>query len=127
MPPPTTARGLLGHFLRGTEPPTVDQRDSPPPVQSPTSSPVRAKMTARDGGGDARGGAGRHKSLRDGEGGVRGSGGEIQGRKGSESRYRRGGKGDNRGDIDDGVNREQEGGKTEDPSGGRQNDGAGRK
>ena len=71
MPSPTTARGLLGNFLRGADPPAADQRVSPPPFQSPTSSSLRAISVAGAGGGGARGGAGGRRSLWDGRGGGR--------------------------------------------------------
>ena len=47
---PTTARGLLGHFLRGADPPATDQCVSPTPVRLPTSSSLQAISAAGAGG-----------------------------------------------------------------------------
>ena len=69
MPPSTTARGMLGHFLHGADPPKVNQRASPLPVRSPTYSSLRAILAAGAGGGGGRGGTGRCRSPRDGRGG----------------------------------------------------------
>ena len=69
MPPPTMARGLLEHFPRGADPPTTDQRASPPPIQSLTSLSLRAILAARAGGRGAQGGVSGHRIPRDGEGG----------------------------------------------------------
>ena len=74
MTSPTTARGILGHFPRGTDPPKADQSASPPPVLLPTYSSLQAISTSGAGGGCARGGAGRRRSPRYGGGGGRGSG-----------------------------------------------------
>ena len=81
MPPPTTARGLLGHFLHGADPLSVCQRILSPPIRSLRSSSLRAILVAGYGGGGARAGAGRCRSPREGgggerraEGGARGSG-----------------------------------------------------
>ena len=74
MPSPTTARGLLGHFMRGVDPPAVNQRVSPPPVRSPISSFLWAIPAAGAGVGGARGDVGRRGSPRDGGGEGRGQG-----------------------------------------------------
>ena len=50
MPSPTTTRGLLGHFPRGADPPANDRRATTSPVQSPTSSSLRAISAAEAGG-----------------------------------------------------------------------------
>ena len=84
MPPPTTARGMLGNFLRGVDLPAVGQSASPPPVRSPTSSSLGEISAAGAGGGGTRSGAGGCKSPRDGGGMGRGSGGrtrEVRGLK----------------------------------------------
>ena len=67
---PTTVRGLLGHFLRGADPPTTDQRASTLPVRSPTSSSLWALLAAGAGGRGAQGGASGRRSPRDGGGEV---------------------------------------------------------
>ena len=56
MPPPTTARGLLGHFPRGPDPPATDQCASPPTVQSPTYLSLREILADGAGGRAARDG-----------------------------------------------------------------------
>ena len=58
MPSPILARGLLGHFLRGAEPPTVVQSASPLTVRSPTFLSLRIISAAGARGGGARGSAG---------------------------------------------------------------------
>ena len=78
MLPPTTERGLLGHFLHGVYPPAVYQHASPSPVRSPTSSSLREISEARAGGGGVRGGAGGSKIPRNGGGGGRGAGGRSR-------------------------------------------------
>ena len=78
MPPLTTARGLIGNFVRGADPPVVDQCDSPLPVQLPTSLSLRAISAARAGGEGVRGGTGRRKIPRDGRGAGRGAGGRSR-------------------------------------------------
>ena len=75
IPSPTTARGLLGQFLRVMDPSAVNQRAIPVPVWLPTYLSLLSILAAMAGGGGARGGAGEHKSLRDGGGGARGTGG----------------------------------------------------
>ena len=71
MPSSATARGLLGNFPYGADPPYTDQRASPLPVQSTTSSSLRAILAAKAGGGGVRGRAGGRKSPMDGGGGGR--------------------------------------------------------
>ena len=56
---PTTARGLLGHFPHGADP--------------PASNKCCAISAARVGIGGARGGTGRFKIMRDGGGGGKGA------------------------------------------------------
>ena len=51
MSSPTTARGLLGHFPQVADPPANDQHATTLPVQSPTSSSLRAISAAGAGGG----------------------------------------------------------------------------
>ena len=75
MPSPTTARGLLGHFLRGVDPPATDQRAPTRPVRLPTSSSIRVILAAGAGGRCARGGSSGCRSPRDDGGGGAGSGG----------------------------------------------------
>ena len=102
MPPPTTERGLLGHFLRGTDPPTFSQSASPPPLRSPTSLSLRDILAAGAGGGGARGGTGGRKSPRDDRGEGRGAFGITRDGGGAKSRKAGGGEGDVGGDRDDG-------------------------
>ena len=85
MPSPTTVRGLLGHFLRGADPPATNQRASTPPVRSPTYSSLRAISAAGARGRGARGGASSCRSLRDGGGGGAGSGRKNRNREGRTS------------------------------------------
>ena len=94
MMSPTTARGLLGNFLHGADPPAADQNASPPPVQSPTSSSLRAILAAEARGRGAKGGAGEHKGLRDGGRGVGGK--ENETGTGGERRKARRGRGKGR-------------------------------
>ena len=75
---PITARGLLGHFLHGVDSPTVNQRASPPPVQSPIFLSLREISAAGTGQEGAWGGASGCRSLRDGRGGERGAGGRYR-------------------------------------------------
>ena len=82
MPPPNTARGLLGHLLRGAYLPAVNQRVSPPLVRLFTSYSLWAILAARDGGGGARGCAGGNRIPRDGRGGGRGAGRKYRGGQG---------------------------------------------
>ena len=65
MLPPTKARGLLGIFPCGTDPPTTNQRDITPPVRSPTSSSLRAILAAGTRGRGAQGGVSGRRSPRD--------------------------------------------------------------
>ena len=68
MPMITTARGLLGHFTRGVDPPTFYNTISPLPVQAPTSLSLRAISVAGAGGGGVWGSmVGRRSSQ---EGGI---------------------------------------------------------
>ena len=71
MPPPTTARGMLGHFLCVVDPPATYQCDLPPPVRARTYFSLQAILTAKAGGGSTQGETGRCRRLRD----VRGGGG----------------------------------------------------
>ena len=81
MPSPTTARGLLGNFLRSTYPPAANQRISPLPVRSPTSSSIRAISVAGSGEGGARGRSdGRRSPWGGGGGGRRAGGRDREGR-----------------------------------------------
>ena len=84
IPPPPTVRGLIGHFLRIADPPTVGYRASPPPVWSLTYFSLRAISEASDGGGGVWGGAGGSKSLTGGGGGGIGSGGKHRDGKGAK-------------------------------------------
>ena len=72
---PTTARGLLGIFLRGTDPPATYQRATTLPIQSPTSSSLWSLLAAVAGERGARGKTSGRKSPRDGRGGSAGEGG----------------------------------------------------
>ena len=72
MQSPTTTRVILGHFPRGADPPSADQRASPPTVQSPKYSTSQRISADEAGGGSARGGAGGRRSPQDGGGGVGG-------------------------------------------------------
>ena len=69
MPSPTTARGLLGNFLRGTDLPTTDQHASPLPVRLTTSLSLWAISAVGVGEMGALGGVGGYRSLRNGGGG----------------------------------------------------------
>ena len=85
MPSPTTARGLLGHFLCGADPPATDQRAPPPPVRSQTYLSLRAISEARARGRGAQGGAISRRSPRDGRGeGGWSRGGTRGGTRGGE-------------------------------------------
>ena len=108
MLPPTTSRVLLGHFLHGVDPPTVDPRASPLTVRLPTSLSLRAISAAEDRSGDVRGGAGGCKSPRDSGGGKRGGRGEIQVQKENEARHVGSRSGDNGGNIYEGDSGERE-------------------
>ena len=70
----TTARGLLGHFPQGADPPAANQRVSLLPVRLPTSLSLQAILMAGAGGGGASGGAIGRRSLIDGGGGGRSAG-----------------------------------------------------
>ena len=100
---PTTAKGLLGHFPHGADPPTTYQSASPPPVQLPISFSLRAISAAGDGGKGAQGGASGSRSPRDGEGGGGGSGGKEQEQRRGDKRQDMGGDEDDGGDKDDNV------------------------
>ena len=76
MPPLTTARGLLGHFPWGADPPANDPRATTPPVQLLTSSSFRAILAAGAGGRSVRGGASGRRGPR--EVGRRGEWGEDE-------------------------------------------------
>ena len=115
----TPTRGLLGHFLRSADPNAVDQRALSLPIRLLTSSSLRAILTARAGGGGARVGAVRRKILRDGGGGDRVAVVGFREGRGGEVRHVRGDEGSDRGDSDDGINGEWEGGETEDLTGGK--------
>ena len=65
MPSPTTARGLLGHFPQGADPPATDQCATTPPVRLLTSLSLRAISTAGTGGR----GAGQGERPQETEGG----------------------------------------------------------
>ena len=65
MPFPTTARGLLGHFPQGSDPPANNSRATTPPVRLPTSSFLRAILAARAGGRSAWGGASGRRGPRE--------------------------------------------------------------
>ena len=84
MPSPTTARSLPGHFLRIADLPTVNQRDSPPPIWLPTFLSLCEILATGAGGGGVRGSAGRHNILRDSRGGGRGAGGGSRDRRGEK-------------------------------------------
>ena len=74
MPSPTTTRGLLGHFPRGTDPPANDQRATTPPVRLRTSLSLREISAAGAGGRSAWAGASGRRATREAEGG--GAGGD---------------------------------------------------
>ena len=99
MPSPTTASGLLRHFLRGADPSATDQYVTTPPVWLPTYSSLRAILAARDGGRGARGGANGRKGPRE-------EGGEKIWRRREE-------RGRNRADVWRDGNREEDGGREE--------------
>ena len=65
MPSPTMARGLLGHFLHGADPPATDQRSTTPPVRLPTYFSLRAILAARARRSGARGRASDRKIPKD--------------------------------------------------------------
>ena len=79
MPPPTAAKGLLGHFLCGADLPAVCQHISPPPVQFLKFLSLQVISAAGDGVRGSQSGAGGCRSLQDGRGGERGSGGRAGG------------------------------------------------
>ena len=85
MPPPTTARGLLGNLPRGADLHTTEQSDSPPPVRLSTSLSLRAILAARARGGGARGKPGGRRFPRDGGGEGNGAGGRTRGSRGATS------------------------------------------
>ena len=122
MLPPTMARGLLGKFPRSEDLPTVDQCAIPLPVRSPTSLPLQAILTARNGGRGARGGAGGHKIPRDGGGGSRGTGGRSRDERGANQGTE--GAAREKKDATETTVSTESGrrGETEDPSGVKQND-----
>ena len=66
MPSPITTRGLIGHFPRGVDPPTTDQRATTPPVRLPISSSLWAILVAGSVGRGTRSGASSRKGLREG-------------------------------------------------------------
>ena len=74
MPSPTTARGLLGCFPRGADPPSNYQCASPPSIRFPTTSSLWVILAAGSGGWGARGGTCRRSIPRD-----RGDGGGVTG------------------------------------------------
>ena len=76
MPSSTTARGLLGHFPQGADPPAIDPRVTTPPLRSPTSLSLREISAAGAGGRSARGEASGHRGPR--EVGRGGEGGEAK-------------------------------------------------
>ena len=82
MPSPTMERGLLGHFLCGTDMPVVCQRASTLPVHSPTYLSLQPILAAGARGRGARGGTRGSKSPRNGGGGGRGAGGGNRDRRG---------------------------------------------
>ena len=75
MPSPTTAREILGHFLRGADPPAINQHASTPPVRLPTYPSLRAILAAGARGRGVWGGASGRKVPRDGGGSIAGEGG----------------------------------------------------
>ena len=63
--PPTTARGPLGLFLHGADPPATNQRATTLPVRSPTYLYLQEILAAGAGGRGVRGGASGRKGLRE--------------------------------------------------------------
>ena len=101
---PTTVRGLLGLFPRGTDPPGTNLRATTLPVGLPTSLSLREISVAGAGGRGAREGVSGHKSPGDGEGGKRRSRGEERERRMADDRQVGGGNKDNgRNEKDDGT------------------------
>ena len=98
----TTARGLIGNFPPGAEPPAVGQCSSPLPVWLPTTLVLigdiggqgRAILAAGAGGGGTRGGMAGRKIPRDSRIGGRGAGGPWK--EGEQSEARRGQRGGRR-------------------------------
>ena len=77
MPSPTTMRGLLGQFPRGTDLPANDRCATTPPVRSPKSLSLRAISAAGAGGRSAWAGASGRRATREvGEGGAGGDNSE---------------------------------------------------
>ena len=80
MPSPTTARGLLGIFSRGANPPVTNPCATTAPVQLPTCLSLWAILAAGSGGRSARGGGSGRRDPREeggrraGEGGWKGEG-----------------------------------------------------
>ena len=75
MPSPTMARGLLGLFPQGVDPPATDQRKTTLPVRSPTSLSLQVILVARAGGRGVRGRVSGRKGQREEEGRSAGEGG----------------------------------------------------
>ena len=89
MPSPTTARGLLGIFLRGADPPATDQPTTTLHVRLPKSLSLQAISTDRAVGRGPWGGTNGRRIPRDGEGGsakAGGSKGRTSGKHGVETR-----------------------------------------
>ena len=59
MPSLIMARGILGHFARNADLPTVFHPISPPPIQSSISFSLWVILVAGAGGRGVQGGAGR--------------------------------------------------------------------
>ena len=68
---PNTARGLLGIFPLGADPPATDQRATTPPIRLQSSLSLRAILAAGARGRGAQGGVSGHRIPRDGGGGKR--------------------------------------------------------
>ena len=82
---PTTARGLLGHFPRGADPPVKDQRATTPPVRSPAFSFLRVISAAGAGGRSAWGGESGYRAPREMRRGGEGGEAESEGWRGGSN------------------------------------------
>ena len=82
MPPLTTAKFLLGHFLRGANPPATDQHASPPHLRSPAYFSIWAILAAEARGRGVVGRESGHTSLMEGRGDGAGAGGRTRDGKG---------------------------------------------
>ena len=103
MPYPTTARGLLGHFLHGGDPPATDQSDAPLPVQFSNIFVLMGNIGCQ-GWGKGRAGQGERPQDPEGQRGWR----QLSRRK--EQRRRRCGERCNQGSKEEDGSNDDDGG-----------------